>query len=208
MTVVRTDINFLMRLLKTRLNSEKILEALEQIGTDPELLDNELVVEIYPNRPDMYSPEGIARALRAYLEISPGLPRFNVRNGDLKIIVKKSVLNIRPYIAGAVVRDVSLDEEALESIMRLQEALHDSYGRKRRRVAIGIHDLDKVTPPFTYRGISPDGVRFVPLGFDVEMTPREILEKHPKGVEYGHIIKDKDAYPLIIDRRGNVLSMP
>ena len=208
MTVVRTDINFLMRLLKKRLNSEKILEALEQIGTDPELLDNELVVEIYPNRPDMYSPEGIARALRAYLEISPGLPRFNVRNGDLKIIVKKSVLNIRPYIAGAVVRDVSLDEEALESIMRLQEALHDSYGRKRRRVAIGIHDLDKVTPPFTYRGISPDGVRFVPLGFDVEMTPREVLEKHPKGVEYGHIIKDKDAYPLIIDRRGNVLSMP
>jgi len=208
MTVVRSKLDHLLRLLGVKVDNRTLIESLEQMGTDPAINEDELVVEVYPNRPDMYSTEGITRALRAYLEISPGLPTFNVKQGDIQIIVDRSVLSVRPYIAGAVVRNVSLDEDALESIMRLQEALHESYGRKRRKVAIGIHDLDKVKPPFTYTCVPPDGLKFVPLGFDKELTPREVLERHPKGVEYGHIIKDKDLYPIIIDKNANVLSMP
>ena len=40
------------------------------------------------------------------------------------------------------------------------------------------------------------------------MTADEILEKHEKGKEYGHLIKGKPYYPLLIDSGGNVLSMP
>jgi len=208
MTIVRSKIAYLKSLLSKDVPETLILRALEDIGTDPSIEGDELVVEVYPNRPDMYSPEGIARALRAYLEISKGLPIFNVRNGELEVYVDSSVRNVRPYIAGAVIRNVRLSDEALESIMRLQEALHESYGRKRRKVAIGIHDLDKVTPPFKYTTVDPQGIKFVPLNFEEALTPKEILELHPKGQEYGHIIKDFERYPIILDAENNVLSMP
>jgi len=48
----------------------------------------------------------------------------------------------------------------------------------------------------------------VPLTFTEEKTPREILKEHPKGLEYGHLIEDSDVYPLLVDSRGVVLTMP
>ncbi|MCS7131270.1 MAG: phenylalanine--tRNA ligase subunit beta, partial [Hadesarchaea archaeon] len=73
---------------------------------------------------------------------------------------------------------------------------------------IGIHDLDKVRPPFRYTTVAPEGIRFVPLDMDRELTPSEILREHPKGVKYAHLLRDFDRYPLIVDADGNVLSMP
>ena len=208
MTIVRSKITYLKNLLSKDISESLILKALEDIGTDPSIEDDEFVVDVYPNRPDMYSPEGIARALRAYLEISKGLPKFDVKKGELEVYVDPSMRGVRPYIAGAVIRNVKLSEEALESIMRLQEALHESYGRKRRKVAIGIHDLDKVIPPFKYTTVNPQEIKFVPLNFEEALTPKEILELHPKGQEYGYIIKEFDRYPIILDAENNVLSMP
>ena len=39
-------------------------------------------------------------------------------------------------------------------------------------------------------------------------TPKEILEKHPKGVGYKHLLEKFDKYPLLCDAAGKVLSMP
>ena len=36
----------------------------------------------------------------------------------------------------------------------------------------------------------------------------EILERHPKGVEYGHIVKKNPLYPMLFDSEGKVLSFP
>ncbi len=208
MTTVRFKKGELERLLGKKMSEEEILNSLAEIGTDPEKEGEEIVVEVYPNRPDMYSVEGIARALRSFLEISPGLWRIECAPPKIEVEVDPSVKEVRPYIVGGVVRGVKLDEEAIESLMRLQENLHESYGRKRKKVAIGIHDLDKVVPPFKYSTVEPEGIKFVPLGFSEEMTPREILEKHPKGKEYGEIIKGKRRYPILLDSKGRVLSMP
>jgi phenylalanyl-tRNA synthetase beta chain len=40
------------------------------------------------------------------------------------------------------------------------------------------------------------------------MSLREILEKHRKGVEYGHIVKEHKVWPILVDSNKNVLSFP
>jgi phenylalanyl-tRNA synthetase beta chain len=91
--------------------------------------------------------------------------------------------------------------------MGLQEALHWAVGRGRGKVAIGVHDLDTVIPPFRYLA-SERSRSFVPLDFDRPMTMEEILTHHPKGREYAHLVRDLPRFPLIVDSRGEVLSFP
>jgi len=90
----------------------------------------------------------------------------------------------------------------------MQEDLHWGLGRDRKKVSIGIHNLDVIKPPFTYTAAEPESVKFVPLGKTEEMTLKEILENHEKGVAYSHLIDWAPKYPLLIDRDGAVLSMP
>ena len=121
------------------------------IGADIERIEEDHVdVEFFPNRPDLYSPEGVARAMRGFLGIEEGLPVYTTRPSGITFSVDPGLADIRPYLGSAVIRNVSLDEEAIESLMGLQEALHWAVGRGRSKVAIGVHDLDKVTPPFHY----------------------------------------------------------
>jgi len=54
-------------------------------------------------------------------------------SSEWTIEVEESVPDERPYVTGAVVRDVDLDEEALESLIQLQEKLHATMGRKRAK---------------------------------------------------------------------------
>ena len=75
------------------------------------------------------------------------------------------------------------------------------------KVAIGVHDLDAVTPPFRYIA-SPRNRSFVPLDFDREMTLEEILTDHPKGRDYAHLVENFDKFPLIVDAENRVLSFP
>jgi phenylalanyl-tRNA synthetase beta chain len=106
-----------------------------------------------------------------------------------------------------VIRGVSFDDESIQSIMSLQESLHWAVGRGRSKVAIGIHDLDTVRPPFHYIA-SPRDRKFIPLDFTEQMTMDEILEKHPKGRDYAKIVRDFPLFPLIVDDDDHVLSFP
>ncbi len=114
---------------------------------------------------------------------------------------------IRPVLGAAVIRGITFDDESIQSIMSLQESLHWAVGRGRSKVAIGIHDLDTVKPPFHYIA-SPRNRKFIPLDYTEEMTLDEILTKHPKGRDYAKIVKDFPLYPLILDKDDHVLSFP
>ena len=92
--------------------------------------------------------------------------------------------------------------------MDLQEKLHQGIGRNRKKIAIGVHDFDKVKPPFTYKAVDPKSVKFIPLNSYEEMNLVEILERHPKGIEYGHLLKGKRLYPILVDSEENILSFP
>ncbi|MDY6761850.1 MAG: phenylalanine--tRNA ligase subunit beta [Candidatus Nanohaloarchaea archaeon] len=170
--------------------------------------EDKLEVEVEPNRPDLLSVEGIARALRGFFDVETGAVDYPVEDGDFTVEVDSSVNNVRRHIACAVVTDLDLDEAARNSIIQLQEKLTETYGRKREKIAIGLHDAEQLASDIVYEAVEPDAVSFVPLGRDEEMTPAEILEEHEKGEEYGWILEDEDRYPLLRDAEGQVLSMP
>ncbi len=159
------------------------------------------------NRPDLWSAEGIARQIRFAFGFQRGLPKYEVKKSDVVVYVDGKLKDVRPYGLYAVVEGLKLDEEALKQMINLQEKVALTFGRRRREVAIGIFDFDRVKPPIYYRAAGKTE-KFVPLGFDEKLTLEEILEKHEKGTEYGHLIKDKPYYPLLVDSEGKVLSMP
>ncbi|AEK72550.1 phenylalanyl-tRNA synthetase subunit beta [Thermococcus sp. 4557] len=159
------------------------------------------------NRPDLWSAEGIARQIRWALGFQKGLPEYKVEDSGVTVYVDEKLKDIRPYGLYAIVEGLSLDEEALKQMINLQEKVALTFGRRRREVAIGVFDFDKIKPPIYYRAAEKTE-RFVPLGFEEEMTLEEILEKHEKGREHGHLIRDKPYYPLLADSEGKVLSMP
>jgi len=169
---------------------------------------DEMAVEVTSDRPDLLSAEGIARELRGLLGIETGLRKFKVARSDVVLRVDRSVLDIRPYISSAIIERVNLAGDAVRQIMQMQEKIHGTYGRNRRKVSIGVHDLDTITHDLTYAGVEPDKINFIPLDETRSMNGKEILELTPKGREYGHIIKHFPRYPLLYDSKGNVLSLP
>lgn len=181
---------------------EKIVETLTEIGAPCEADGNRLIVEVTPNRPDLFFIEGAARAVRSYL--SGSLSVYKTEKSKYAIICDKSVDKVRPFVRFAAVGGVSLDAKTLEYLIEAQEKLHETVGRKRKKVAIGIHDLDLVEFPLVYKIV--DEVKFIPLGFDREMSVKEICETHPKGKTYGHLVTP-GKYPMIFDRKG-VISFP
>ncbi|MCK4287306.1 MAG: phenylalanine--tRNA ligase subunit beta, partial [Candidatus Lokiarchaeota archaeon] len=123
--------------------------------------------------------------------------------------VDPSVKKVRPYIVCGVIRDIDLDEDEVATLMTIQEHLHWAVGRDRKKVAIGVHDLDKVIPPYKYTAVKPESVSFTPLhGDGYPMNLEEILLLHEKGIEYAHILEDKEVYPIIFDSKNEVLSFP
>ena len=160
------------------------------------------------NHPDLWSVEGIARALRTHLGIAkPKGPKVLGRSG-LKVTVDKKLGPIRPFIATAIVKNVRTSNKALKSWIGLQEKMDQTYGRKRKRASIGFYQADLVKSPLRYTVANPDSTSFAPLGSTEKMTLREIIEKHPKGVEYGGIISSFKEWPLLIDGEDKILSLP
>ena len=206
MAVITLPFKYLERL--TRTDRKTILEKVPLIGSDLERVEEDHAdVEFFPDRPDLFSPEGVARAMRGYLGIETGLPAYKVKRSGISLSIDPMLAHIRPVLGAAVIRGVAFDDESIQSIMSLQESLHWAVGRGRSKVAIGIHDMDTVKPPFRYIA-SPRNRKFVPLDYTEEMTMDEILEKHPKGRDYAKIVKDFPLFPLIVDRDDNVLSFP
>lgn len=191
------------------LTIKEIEEWIPWIGFDIEEKGKDYIkVEFNPNRVDFSSHPGVARAFQGLRGWKTGMPTYTVHKGDVKLKIEESVLKVRPYMLGAVVRKIELDQDTVKELMDIQEDLHWGVGRDRKKASIGIHNLDSVKPPFTYLGVDPQEVKFVPLGKTERMTPQEILEKHEKGIAYRHLVDWSTKYPLLIDHYGNVLSMP
>lgn len=190
------------------IDRQKIIDNVSMIGAEVERVEEETIdIEFFPNRPDLYSVEGVSRAMKAFFEITPGLREYTVEPPQIEIRLMPDVKEIRPVLGCAVVRGLSFTSASIKSLMDLQEDLHWALGRGRKKVSIGVHDLSKITAPFTYTTESP-AFAFVPLDCTEEMAMAEILEKHPKGVKFAHLVRDVKRYPIIRDANGNVLSFP
>ena len=209
--VINFKYNDLCSLLGEDIPQKVLIERIPLIGADmhdTEGGEDDMSVEFFPDRPDLFSVEGLARALRAFLDISPGIRRYDVKKGNVCVNTDTSVVSVRPCFSCAIVRNISVDDNLIRSMMELQEKLHLTIGRKRSKFAIGMHDLDKVKPPFVYKAVDPKSVSFVPLASTEKMDLNTILEKNPKGMEYMSLLDGKKKYPVIVDSKNDVLSFP
>ncbi|MFH1637386.1 MAG: phenylalanine--tRNA ligase subunit beta [Candidatus Woesearchaeota archaeon] len=160
------------------------------------------------NLPYLWSVEGFARLLKGILGKEKGLAKLNVKKSPEKIIVDKSVSAVRPYVAAFTARGKEVDDYLIKQLIQLQEKLCQSYGRKRENVAIGVYSHKKIKFPVHYKAVAPESIKFVPLEFKREMSLGEILETHPKGIEFSWILKGQKKYPILIDSNKEVLSFP
>jgi phenylalanyl-tRNA synthetase beta chain len=204
------------------------LRAPAALGRLPDL---EVVrMELLAVRPDLFDPGGLGRALRGVLGIEIGLVEYPVGPAALRLRVDPSVRreqSLRPWIAAAVLESVTLGEDRLKIVMKMQENLHWALGRNRKHASIGVYDfdslgLDSPAPDslgpvgwgdLEYTTEDPDRCAFVPLGApgtgaEHRLTLRAILEEHPKGKAFAHLLGGFDRYPILRTGAGRVLSMP
>lgn len=186
----------------------EILDRLPYLGLDIESVEGDKVrVEYSPNRPDYGTDFGLARGMRGLLGIETGVPTYVARPSGISVTVDRRLSRVRPFITCAVAKGLRLDDEDVRQIISLQEDLHNGLGRKRRLVAIGLHDLRAVTPPLSYRAVD-SSFSFLPLGGSRKLTIREILRDTPEGSSYGSVFGGEGPYPVITDAKGTVLSFP
>ncbi|QTQ17306.1 phenylalanine--tRNA ligase subunit beta [Treponema parvum] len=166
------------------------------------------------NRPDLWSTNGIARQIRLYGgQKNVDYSSFMSKKGDVKdcgariATVDPELKNIRPYMVAFVISGKAIDEPMLLDIIQTQEKLAWNFGRKRKSISMGIYNVSQIKFPVHYKAVDPDKTSFVPLQFTEPMTCRQILTDHPKGKDYGWILKDMKKFPLLVDDKGEILSM-
>ncbi len=162
------------------------------------------------NRPDLWSSEGVARQIRIAISGKPETYSFfdHGRKATREIRVAKAMKSVRPFIAACTASGVRMNDSVLAQIIQSQEKLSEIFGRKRTTVSIGIYELDRIVFPVDYRLAEPSSVSFIPLGLEEKLTLAEILERHPKGISYGDIVRPYAQYPVLIDSMERVLSFP
>ena len=116
----------------------------------------------------------------------------------LKITVGKGVKNSRPFIAGFVVKGADLKGNRIKELMNFQEKLHETYGRKRKKMAIGIHDLDQIEGDIAYDAAKEGSM--VPLGGKKEMSFQKVME-FARDSDCDEIIKSYKTYPHLRDSK-------
>lgn len=184
---------------------------------DAALPDDQRVIKIElndTNRPDLWSTAGIARQLRLHkggkaTDYSSFLSTKDklVDCGNRIVTVDPQLKDIRPYMIAFVISGKPIDEPMLLDIIQTQEKLCWNFGRKRRTVSMGVYRSAMIQWPVHYKAVDPDKTSFVPLQCESPMTCRQILSDHPKGKDYGWILKDAPLFPLLTDDKGEVMSM-
>jgi phenylalanyl-tRNA synthetase beta chain len=194
------------------LSVEQIDETLKDMGMDMKGVsdekDPEMKVEITAEKMDMVSTIGIGRAIKFYRGLSSKLPKYKIAPAKNKVIVDSSVSSIRPKTVCVILRDVNMTKELLDEMIEIQEKIHDSFGRYRKKAAIGIYPMDEFSFPVTFTGEKSKDIIFVPLDGDREMTAKEILETHDTGKKFAHLLSGSDVYPVFRDSNKEVLSLP
>jgi len=208
MPVITVDIKDFCELIGKDVSMKEIEERLPMLGVSWEGKENdEFSVEVTPNRPDMLSVEGLARAFSSFMDVKTGLRTYKSEKSEYMVKVHSSTKPIRPFIVCAAVTGMTFTDESIKSLMQIQEKLHITHARNRRKAAIGVHDLDKVKFPLLYTVKDPS-FKFTPLGETKEMTLDNILRHTPKGKDYGWILKRKEKYPILMDAEEKVMAMP
>ena len=207
MPVVTVYYDRIFSMLKGEISKDELIDKIPYLGLDIEEQTEEYIkIEYNPNRPDYSTDYGLARSLNSFLDFETQCSKYDVYESDLVINIDKSTRDVRPYIVAAVIKNIKLEDETIRQIITMQEDLHNGIGRKRKKVAIGIHNLDVIESPLEYITVD-DSFSFIPLNKDSDMTIKEILDSEI-GNQYASILAGNNLYPIIRDANKQVLSFP
>ena len=157
MVIVDTTFSRIKSLTTEDLTIKQLEETLSNLGMElDDVKGDEIKVEITAERIDLISPEGLARAINCYL--GQEYKEIEVKESDYVHEVKSEVKGIRDFTRSFVVKNLSLSDEDIKALMWLQEKVHDTYGRKRKKVAIGVYELKKLNFPIIYTAKSPNEI--------------------------------------------------
>ena len=208
MVVIEVNLRDLRELLGRDATIEELSDRMPMLGIEWERhTEDSLQLNIFPNRPDMLSIEGLARAYDSFMGYKTGFRHYDVKESGVTAIIDKKVEKVRPYFVTAIVRNIDFDDALIRSIIQMQEKLHVTHGRRRRKVAIGLHNLEPIEFPITYTTKPPE-FKFRPLGERFEKDLTQILTEMHTGREYAWTVEGFEEYPMIVDAKGMVLSMP
>lgn len=171
--------------------------------------EGDISIEVFANRPDNLSVEGLARSYAGFSERKLGIPEYHIEETEpFEVVIHEIMKKYRPYLAMAKVTGLQLDEETVKAIFTFQEKLHVTHCRNRRKTSIGLYDIDagKLEAPISLRMAKMDELSFVPLDEIEEMTIGEMFERSPKGKEYAHLVP-KDQAPVLVDKNNQILSV-
>ncbi|MGD0729089.1 MAG: phenylalanine--tRNA ligase subunit beta [Candidatus Micrarchaeaceae archaeon] len=184
------------------------LKSLEQIlpkiGMEiEEVTDHEIHLSAAPNRLDLLDFAGLIRTLDNFT--GKKIPRENFykikKEPVLEIYVDAKVKQTRSYIGGLVVKNLDLNGNLLKYLINFTEKFVDTYGRRRKKIAIGLHNLDAVKGNIVYSASSDES--FVPLNGPKKISFNEIMQKNDKGINYRDTIPNYGnknvVYPFIKD---------
>ena len=207
MPTVTLHVSTIEKMLGKKIPLDELKDRISMLGTDLEKIEgDEIHVEIFPNRPDLLSEQGLGRALQSFLNIKTGLRHYTALKSNYQVIVDPSV-TMRPYTACAVVKKMTFTDERIRELMQIQEKLATTHGRNRKKSAYGIYPLEPINFPIHYIAKDPATVKFKPLGFTEAVTASDISELHPKGKAYAHLTKNWKKYPFFIDSKDKVMCM-
>lgn len=204
-------INFSRKEFEKHINlTPEMEEKISLFGTHFESADQEnIVLEIMPNRPDLYSLQGFLRSFLPFIGKTKNKKyKLHKPQKNFQVIVDSSVKNIRPHTACAIVKNLKFDNEKIKEIIDIQEKIHNTLGRNRKKIAIGIYPLEKITLPIKFLALPPKDIKFIPLEMDRELNGLQILQQHPTGREYAHLLEGRDKFPIFMDAKKKILSMP
>uniref|UniRef100_A0A8K9URT3 Phenylalanine--tRNA ligase beta subunit n=1 Tax=Oncorhynchus mykiss TaxID=8022 RepID=A0A8K9URT3_ONCMY len=196
------------------ITSEKDIISREQGDTKAEGASDVILykIDVPANRYDLLCLEGLVRGLQVFKMEAPRYRRVSPASSEpQRLVITEETTAVRPHAVAAVLRNITFTQERYDSFIELQEKLHQNVCRKRTLVAIGTHDLDTISGPFTYTAKPPGDIRFKPLNQAKEYTAQELMSLYKTDSHlrhYLHIIEDEAVYPVIYDSNGIVLSMP
>lgn len=204
-TFAPEDLN---KLVGQKIDENKLTQLLECAKAELEAkLTTEITVKFNDtNQPYLWSVEGLARLFRCLLGKEKGIPAIKTEKPKEEILFDKRLTKIRPYIACFTATGKKIDDYLLKQLIQLQEKLAENFGKKREKISIGVYPLKNIAFPISYRAASPEE-KFTPLDFHQEISLRQVLEKHPKGKEYGRLIEKENLFPVFSDSKKNILSL-
>ncbi|MCL5788290.1 MAG: phenylalanine--tRNA ligase subunit beta [Candidatus Marsarchaeota archaeon] len=200
----------LLRKLIGDVTPELLEEAVFNLKGEMRVSGKDYELELTSDRPDMMCASGLARAVKGYLGVEKGEPKYVAADTDFTVRVDVSSLSgIRPYCDFLVVKGVKADAEVIGDILAYQEKLHSTLSAGRVKFAIGVHDYSRLqSHALVYQARDPSQIVFTPLNGDAPMNANNILTSTDKGVEYAHLLKGCAKYPVFATEEGEVLSMP